>query len=298
MPTTTSKFSSIKARRIRVTVVDSCGAPVDGQCQSIVTSGFVEAKLSAQVEKGQEFLVKNAWGEFCINEKDDDRVKWWDATLTFCEVDPQLLSMLAGGRVFEDTAQTAIGGTFGETVGQDFALELWSKIAGGACQSDASGQAASWVYWVIPHVKGGVIGDLDFMNGPLSMVITATTMGAGADWALGPYTPTVLPEALMSDEHIGYVVTSTPPPDDTDGCQPLTSTVVNATGAAAGVPGTWSPAGSVAPASVPALQAATPAIAATPSSAWTTGQYVQTLTSGTPGQAHWDGTDWIAGQAP
>jgi hypothetical protein len=293
---TTTKFASIKARRIRVTAVDSCGAPVVGECSTIVTSGFVSVGASAQVEDGQEFTVKNAWGEFCINEKDDSRVKRWDLTITLCEVDPQLLALLSGGRVFAGPGSppTAIGGTFGETVGTDFALELWTKVAGGSCAEAAGGGAASWIYWVFPHVKGGVIGDLTFENGPLSMVVTANTQGAGSDWGLGPYTPAVLPEALLGDEHVGYVVTSSAPPDDTCGCEAMAGTA--AVGAGAGTPGTWSPPGSTPPADAAAAEAA--GLTATPNSAWTTGQYVQGSTAGTAGEMHWDGTAWVAGMAP
>ncbi|MET0786859.1 MAG: hypothetical protein ABWY25_09150 [Paenisporosarcina sp.] len=69
-----------------------------------------------------------------------------------------------------------------------------------------------------------------------------------------------------------------------------------ATGATAGTPGTWTPGGSTAPADVAALQSS--GITASPATAWTTGQYVQTLTVGTPGQAHWDGAAWVSGMAP
>jgi len=75
------------------------------------------------------------------------------------------------------------------------------------------------------------------------------------------------------------------------------SGAVAATGASAGTPGTWTPSGSTPPVSVSALQSASPAITATPGTAWTTGQYVQTGTAGTPGQAHWDGAAWATGTA-
>jgi hypothetical protein len=70
-----------------------------------------------------------------------------------------------------------------------------------------------------------------------------------------------------------------------------------ATGGTAGTPGTWTPGGSTPPASVSALQGAAPPITASPGTAWTTGQYVQTLTAGIPGQAHWSGSAWVAGVA-
>jgi hypothetical protein len=70
--------------------------------------------------------------------------------------------------------------------------------------------------------------------------------------------------------------------------------LLDATGATAGIPGTWTPAGSLAPVSTAQLSG----IAPTPTTAWTTGQYMQTATPGTTGQAYWNGTAWTNGKAP
>jgi hypothetical protein len=71
-----------------------------------------------------------------------------------------------------------------------------------------------------------------------------------------------------------------------------------ATGATAGTPGSWTPAGAVPPSNVANLIAGTPnTVTANPTTAWTAGQYVQTGTPGTAGQAHWSGTAWVAGTA-
>lgn len=71
---------------------------------------------------------------------------------------------------------------------------------------------------------------------------------------------------------------------------------IASTGATAGTPGTWTPAGSTPPATVAALIAAP--VTASPATVWTTGQYVQTGTAGVPGQAHWNGTIWVSGPKP
>jgi hypothetical protein len=82
---------------------------------------------------------------------------------------------------------------------------------------------------------------------------------------------------------------------------PLTrtpGTAPAATGATAGTPGTWTPGGSTPPSSVANLIAGTPVtVTASPATAWTTGQYVQTGTAGAAGEAHWSGTAWVAGRA-
>lgn len=66
-----------------------------------------------------------------------------------------------------------------------------------------------------------------------------------------------------------------------------------ATGATAGIPGVFTPAGSDGPDNLAALQAS--AVVASPATAWTTGQYIE-LDDGT--HAYWDSNSWEAGEAP
>lgn len=63
--------------------------------------------------------------------------------------------------------------------------------------------------------------------------------------------------------------------------------------------GTWTPSGSDPPDNVASLIAGVPnAVTASPTSAWASGSYVQTQTTGTGGRAYWNGTAWTAGSAP
>jgi hypothetical protein len=64
-----------------------------------------------------------------------------------------------------------------------------------------------------------------------------------------------------------------------------------ATGATAGTPGTFTPAGCDSPDKLAELAGVT----ASPATAWTTGQYVL-LGDGT--FAYWSGTGWVAGKKP
>jgi len=69
-----------------------------------------------------------------------------------------------------------------------------------------------------------------------------------------------------------------------------------ATGATAGAPGSFTPAGTAPPASAAALIAGSPVpITASPATAWTTGQRVVCADGST---AYWNGTAWVAGTAP
>lgn len=72
-----------------------------------------------------------------------------------------------------------------------------------------------------------------------------------------------------------------------------------ATQFAAGTPGTITPTGATEPESLSELQSASPAVTASPNTAWTTGQYVQLPGTGTTvgGRVHWSGTAWASGSA-
>lgn len=92
------------------------------------------------------------------------------------------------------------------------------------------------------------------------------------------------------------------PPDGqewgTQGWPDLIDTVP-ASGATAGIPGTWTPAGAEPPADLQSLINGNPVtVTASPATAWTTGQYVQTRTAGAAGRATWTGTTWVGGAAP
>lgn len=66
---------------------------------------------------------------------------------------------------------------------------------------------------------------------------------------------------------------------------------IEATGATAGTPGSFTPADSLVPASLAELAAE---VTASPTSAWTTGQYVVLADNS---HAHWTGSAWAAGDA-
>lgn len=68
------------------------------------------------------------------------------------------------------------------------------------------------------------------------------------------------------------------------------------TGATAGAPGSWTPGGSTPPAN--SSDATSKGVVASPTTAWTTGEYVQGSTVGSAGQMHWSGTAWASGIAP
>lgn len=290
----TKKLRSVKLRKIRLTALDECGAPDYGNpCGSIVTSGVVSVTWADEVETGEEYTQKNGWGDFCIAEKDGDRVKWTNITLSMCEIDPQVLVMLGGAipNINED------GDTIGAFFTQEpnpvsFALEGWTKKAGtDAC---AAGGDPEWGYFAGVNIRNGMLdGDVVNENAPLNLGLKGELYGANAAWGVGPYGNSPLentsgwPEGAL--RYIG--VTTVQPPEDTEGCV----AIIPATGATSGTPGAWTPLNSFGPMTLTDLQSADPEVVADPLTAWATGEYV---VLGDESHAYWDGTDWVAGEAP
>jgi hypothetical protein len=89
-------------------------------------------------------------------------------------------------------------------------------------------------------------------------------------------------------------------PHDTWGeASTVPATPTWATGATAGIPGSWTPGGSVVPVDQASVMTGDPVpITPSPATAWTTGQYVQTQTAGAAGRVCWTGSAWVGGAAP
>lgn len=218
----TKKLRSIKGRRMRLTLLDECGIPdTVSTCASIVTEGFITVTWSLEVETGEEYTQKNAWGDFCISEKDGDRIKWVNIGISMCEVDPGVLTMVGGGNPVNDGADL-IGATFGQEPNPiNFAVEVWTKKAG----SDACvGGTPEWGYWVSPNIRNGMLdGDVTVENAPLALGFKGEGVQAAAEWGVGPYgdNPLKAVAGFPAGDLFGIVVTDVQPPAVTDGCVAL-----------------------------------------------------------------------------
>lgn len=189
----------IGAKRLRVTRLDACGRPVYGPSSQVVTKGFVSVEMEPEVAEGEDYSQVTAGGEQCISEKGQDSIKWWTVKVTFCQVDPDLFTIMnRTWRPVTNAARTQrtgwrMGQAFSDSLG--FALELWPKSAGGAGQAcdpdsgiidetfDLSG------YFLLPWVLGGAPETITLENAPTTFTITGRTR-SGSLWGRGPYNVT------------------------------------------------------------------------------------------------------------
>lgn len=295
-----AKYSLIRGHRLRVTRLDGCGNPVPGPDSVVVTKGFISVQYTANIEEGEPISVPNASGEICISDTPAPKFTGYGVTVNLCGVDPNLVNLMTGQPLVYDGSLTpeVVGFRVSTGVNLDnsgFALELWSGVPADAC---VPGQAQAHGYTLTPFLKGGVLGDFTIENAAVNFTIQGAQTKDGSGWGVGPYNVVTdgsgdlspLLEPISTTDHLHAQLTFAPLPDVTaDGAEALGSL---ATGAASGAPGTWTPANSYGPADFAELEAGT--FTASPTTAWTAGQFVVLRDNS---RAHWDGTDWVAGEA-
>jgi hypothetical protein len=218
---------------MRVTRVDALGRPVPGLCSTVVTSGYVKVNMKAQVDSGDETTVKTAGGDLCVSEKACDQLKWLEVDIDFCSVDPDLFAMI-------NPTWTKLVDYQGQTIGWEeshhyscdagIALEIWSDVSG-YTPTDPNAEGA-WVYYLLPFVVGGTLGDLTVENGAVTFALSGRTK-KGNSWGRGPYHdimanapdglcgPLITPMDPNAPRRI-FLTTCAPPPA-VCGCQPLSS---------------------------------------------------------------------------
>jgi hypothetical protein len=215
-------------------------------------------------------------------------------TVEVCVPDPELEVLLSGGDLFmEGTGPSA------EVMGWSYpplmvdptpngcSIEAWTRYVIDGYQDPDQ----PFIRWVFPRNKlrkGNRTIDINAMaNVYEGFAIENPSWGDGPlndwEWDSSRVAQAAFADSVPTVQCGGMTVPTSPGA---------------ATGATAGVPGAWTPSGATPPATVAALIAGTPnTVVASPGTAWTTGQYVQTATAGVPGQAHWNGTIWVTGVA-
>lgn len=293
------QYSLIRGRALRVTRLDGCGNPVAGPDSVVTTKGFISVGLTSNTEEGEAISVTNANGDVCISDTPAPKFTGYGIEITLCGVDPNLVNLLTGQPLVYDGAviPEAIGFRVNSGVDLDdsgFAIELWSGVPSTVCEP---GQSQAFGYLLVPFVKGGVLGDLTVENGPVNFTVTGAQSKDGSSWGVGPYDVTLdgdgdaspLLEPIDPRDHLHVQVTGVAPPEANGGPSALGAA---ATGAAAGTPGTFTPANSYGPANFADLLAHP--VTASPTTAWTANQRIVLRDGST---AHWSGTAWVAGSA-
>lgn len=225
-------FTPFKIPRVRVTRLDACSRVVTGDCSQVVTDGIISVEMTKNYEDREEFFIKNGDGNFCVRETNPPILKWIDLVLTFCNVDPDIVNIIAGEPLItsDDEDETKIGWATEEGSVSDvnFALEGWTRLSQASNSCSGSG-GIEYGYVLFPWVVEGTIGDMTLENGVANFVVNARTHSQSL-WGVGPYNvdlsdnpstyddPIPLLHAVSQTEHHRMFITRLAPPAASCGC--------------------------------------------------------------------------------
>jgi hypothetical protein len=208
MPTRTIK--SVKGHTIRLTKLDPCGTPLDipDVCRTVITGGFVSVTLLGDYFDGPAYQSRNIWGDLCINDKDPGQLVRATATISLCDVNPDVLDLLSDGQPLISEGE-AIGASWDTSRNwSGVSLEVWTKALGDGCDQ--------WGYMVIPFLRGMRLSqDLVIAQQALTVTVAADALPS-TGWVNGPYGDDPLRVPLPDGSVFGMVVTDVPPPAGSD----------------------------------------------------------------------------------
>lgn len=238
---------AMRGRLARVTRIDACGRVVYGDASQAVSKGFISVAWTANTVETDEINQTNANGERCIYEAPKTSLASYSLNMTFCEVDPELFSLITGQKVYLDENGDAIGFAINSKVDlgeRGFALEVWAGAPTDAAACGDEAAQGSFGYFLAPFLKGGILGDYTIENGAVTFTITGATTQDGNAWGRGPYNvmmnegvPSPLITPLDPDDHKLLIWVTVAPPEPFYGTRPVldpTSTPVTAVVAAQG----------------------------------------------------------------
>src|SRR6478752_3223915 len=173
----TKPLTLVRGRVIRVTRQDACGRPVYGEDSVATSKGFVTAAFTANTIETDEINVTNAAGERCVYEPAESSLASYSLEVTFCEVDPELFSIITGYDTVTDFLGNVVGFDVDTSVSltaQSFAFELWTGANAGDACSDPNA-AGNFGYVLSPFLKGGIVGDFTVENNAVTFTLSGAT---------------------------------------------------------------------------------------------------------------------------
>lgn len=228
----------VKGTRLRATKINSCGKPIAGSRNRLVTSGYVSLNLTPVMQAAQDLTQLNAEGRMCFEDRTPPERRWYTPALELCNVNTGLLTMFTGWETLVDELAAAIGFRDDKLIESDYgiALELWtagrseddcaSIPTTDATLSDTS-TGRSYGYFLFGGTEWAP-GDIKISGAVSTFTLTGRTI-ALPYWGHGPYNVQLnsagaarrLITAMNRTQHLTAFRTAVPPPDPTAGTEPV-----------------------------------------------------------------------------
>lgn len=183
----TTCVSLARGKMLRITKLDSCGAPVSGAGGSLVAKAFISGTVTPNYADTEEITQQDANGDLCIDDRSPVALRWLDIELNVCTVDPDMINLITGDPIVLDDAATPnhIGFRIDASVtgSASFGLEIWEGVTGQAC---TVGGFTNYGYFLFPWVKDAQWSEWTFENGVLTFTWTMRAV-FNSPWGTGPY---------------------------------------------------------------------------------------------------------------
>ena len=233
-----SVFPVVRGLRLRATRINSCGLPIGGEANRLVTDGFVTVELTPVMKDAKELEQENAEGSVCVADRTPAYRKHYDVNIELCQVNTGLIAMFSGYSQVLDYANNSVGIEDNEHVDSDYgvALEIWT---GGKSADDCPAPESDDVFASTSSGKGYgyfLFGANEFTMTPPKIdanISTFTLKGrtiALSQWGRGPYnvvptdaagTAGRLLKPVDRDAHYHLERTTIAPPPITNGANPV-----------------------------------------------------------------------------
>ena len=141
-------LQAVLARFIRI---DLEGKPIPGEKNMFWTDAMISMSMTAAYNRQDDISITNGAGIICTTYSPPQTLLRMDiGDINFCYPDPEAIEFLAGGVVFHDEDENAVGYALAP-VGRDpkpngVALELWSSQV-------EQGAITGYFKWLLPRVK-------------------------------------------------------------------------------------------------------------------------------------------------
>lgn len=244
---TSECHSVVRAPSARVTRESSCGVVTNTGCDYATTEGITEITLNKVWQDRQDALQLNANGDICVDKPKAPILRWYEVTITFCAVDPELYNIISADPIVLNDAVSPVAVGWDtlpdSAAASNFGFDFWVGTEDDGCDDGD----IVYGYGVLPRIVQGVINNVTINNGVVNFTVTGITQTPN-QWGQGPYNVLInesgsnagfpgklLTPGIPTTAHKRFIWTKLAPPPGVCGCQDLTPAlqVLPTTGAAA-----------------------------------------------------------------
>lgn len=193
-------YESVQVCRIRAGGLTAAGLPHAAANQLYVSDAVVDLAMKANITKGANLELKNGSDTTCATYTGTDSLDSFDLTMTLCQLDVELISLLTGFTILYDRATHTTPVGFEDPAPNaaspnGVTFEAWSKTWD-TNQQASSGGNNLYFNFAFPKVTW-IPGDWTLQNDILKVTLTGHAVansnagdGPGNDWPVfGPTGP-------------------------------------------------------------------------------------------------------------